>query len=285
MKKIFMAASFALVLSLSASAQIQTPQASPKATVEQVVGLTSVKIDYSRPSARGRAVYGELVPFGRLWRTGANANTIITFGDDVIIAGKTLKAGKYALYTQPKADSWDIIFYTDTNNWGLPEKWDETKEAVRATVKPEFLNRPVETLNIAVNALDSDFAFLEISWEKTLVALKFEVPTKATALKSIEEAMSGPTAGSYFAAAQYYYQSNADLGKALTWINAAIDKTPKGQDAPFYMLRQKSLIQAKMGDKAGAIETAKLSLAGAEKAGNNDYVKMNRDSINEWSKK
>lgn len=285
MKKIFMAAGLALVLSLSANAQIQTPQASPKATIDQVVGLTNVKIEYSRPSARGRAVYGELVPFGRLWRTGANANTIVTFGDDVIIAGKTLKAGKYALYTQPKADSWDIIFYTDTNNWGLPEKWDETKEAVRATVKPEFLNRPVETLNIAVNSLDSDYAFLEISWEKTLVALKFEVPTRATALKSIEEAMSGPTAGSYFAAAQYYYQSNADLGKALNWINAAVDKTPKGQDAPFYMLRQKSLIQAKMGDKAGAIETAKLSLAGAEKAGNNDYVKMNKDSINEWSKK
>ncbi|MFP9118037.1 DUF2911 domain-containing protein [Flavobacterium sp. RNTU_13] len=285
MKKIFMAAGLALVLSLSASAQIQTPQASPKATIDQVVGLTNVKIEYSRPSARGRAVYGELVPFGRLWRTGANANTIVTFGDDVIIAGKTLKAGKYALYTQPKADSWDIIFYTDTNNWGLPEKWDETKEAVRATVKPEFLNRPVETLNIAVNSLDSDYAFLEISWEKTLVALKFEVPTRSTALKSIEEAMSGPTAGSYFAAAQYYYQSNADLGKALNWINAAVDKTPKGQDAPFYMLRQKSLIQAKMGDKAGAIETAKLSLAGAEKAGNNDYVKMNKDSINEWSKK
>lgn len=285
MKKIFMAAGLALVLSLSASAQIQTPQASPKATIDQVVGLTNVKIEYSRPSARGRAVYGELVPFGRLWRTGANANTIVTFGDDVIIAGKTLKAGKYALYTQPKADSWDIIFYTDTNNWGLPEKWDETKEAVRATVKPEFLNRPVETLNIAVNSLDSDYAFLEISWEKTLVALKFEVPTRSTALKSIEEAMSGPTAGSYFAAAQYYYQSNADLGKALNWINAAVDKTPKGQDVPFYMLRQKSLIQAKMGDKAGAIETAKLSLAGAEKAGNNDYVKMNKDSINEWSKK
>ncbi len=285
MKKIFMAAGLALVLSLSASAQIQTPQASPKATIDQVVGLTNVKIEYSRPSARGRSVYGELVPFGRLWRTGANANTIVTFGDDVIIAGKTLKAGKYALYTQPKADSWDIIFYTDTNNWGLPEKWDETKEAVRATVKPEFLNRPVETLNIAVNSLDSDYAFLEISWEKTLVALKFEVPTRATALKSIEEAMSGPTAGSYFAAAQYYYQSNADLGKALNWINAAVDKTPKGQDVPFYMLRQKSLIQAKMGDKAGAIETAKLSLAGAEKAGNNDYVKMNKDSINEWSKK
>ncbi|MXN90026.1 DUF2911 domain-containing protein [Flavobacterium sp. Sd200] len=285
MKRILASAIIALAFILSAQAQIQTPQASPKAVIEQTVGLTTVKIDYSRPSARGRAVYGELVPFGRLWRTGANSNTVITFSDDVVIAGKSLRAGSYALYTQPKADSWDIIFYTDTKNWGLPEKWDDSKEAVRATVKPEFLNRNVETLTIGLNALENDYGFLEIAWEKTMVALKIEVPTKATALKSIDEAMSGPTAGAYFAAAQYYYQSNADLNKALTWINQAVDKTPQGEDTPFYMLRQKALIQAKLGDKKGAIETAKLSLAGAEKANNPDYIKMNRDSINEWSKK
>ncbi|KGO94877.1 DUF2911 domain-containing protein [Flavobacterium subsaxonicum] len=285
MKKIFFTAALVLGLMVNSSAQIQTPQASPKAVIEQTVGLTTVKIDYSRPSSRGRSVYGELVPFGRLWRTGANANTIITFSDDVIIGGKTVKAGHYALYTQPKADSWDVIIYDDTNNWGLPEKWDEKKEVVRTSVKPEFLTRSVETLTIGVNALENDYGFLEIAWEKTMVAVKIEVPTKATALKSIEEAMSGPTAGSYFAAAQYYYQSNADLTKALSWINSAIEKTPKGEETPFYILRQKSLIQAKMGDKKGAVETAKLSLAGAEKAKNADYVKMNKDSIQEWSKK
>ncbi len=285
MKKIFLTAALVMALALTSNAQIQTPQASPHAVIEQTVGLTNVKIDYSRPSARGRAVYGELVPFGRIWRTGANANTTISFSDNVKIGGKDIKAGTYALYTQPKADSWDIILYTDTNNWGTPEKWDETKEAVRTTVKPEFLSRSVETLTIGMNALDSDFGYLEIAWEKTMVALKIEVPTKATALKSIEEAMSGPTQGAYFAAAQYYYQSNADMNKALTWINAAIEKTEKGQDVPFFMLRQKSLIQAKLGDKSGAIETAKLSLAGAQKANNADYIKMNQDSIKEWSKK
>ncbi|WP_116788022.1 DUF2911 domain-containing protein [Flavobacterium psychrotrophum] len=285
MKKLLIAAAFALTLSITATAQIQTPQASPKAVIEQTVGLTNVKIEYSRPSARGRAVYGELVPFGRLWRTGANNNTIITFSDDVIIGGKTVKAGHYALYSQPKADSWDVILYSDTNNWGLPEKYDEKKEVVRTTVKPEFLSRPVESLTIGINGLENDYAFLEIAWEKTMVAVKIEVPTKATALKSIEEAMSGPTAGAYFAAAQYFYQSNADLPKALGWINTAIEKTPQGEEVPFYMLRQKSLIQAKTGDKAGAVETARLSLAGAEKAGNADYIKMNKDSILEWSKK
>ena len=285
MKKIFITAALVLACMVNGSAQIVTPQASPKAVIEQTVGLTDVKLEYSRPSAKGRSVYGELVPFGRMWRTGANANTIISFSNDVVIGGKKLPAGHYALYSQPKADSWDVIFYDDTNNWGLPEKYDDKKEVLRTTVKPEFLSRNVETLTIGINNLDNDYGFLEIAWEKTMVAVKIEVPTKATALKSIEEAMSGPTAGSYFAAAQYYYQSNADLTKALSWINSAIEKTPKGGDTPFYILRQKSLIQAKMGDKKGAVETAKLSLAGAEKANNADYVKMNKDSIQEWSKK
>jgi len=283
MKKLFIAATFALAFMVNGSAQIVTPQASPKAVIEQTVGLTDVKVDYSRPSARGRSVYGELVPFGRMWRTGANANTIVSFSNDVVIGGKTLPAGHYALYTQPKADSWDVIFYNDTNNWGLPEKYDDKKEVLRTSVKPEFLNRNVETFTIGVNNLDNDFGFLEIAWEKTMVAVKFEVPTKATAMKSIETAMSGPSANDLFSAAQYYYQSNGDQAKALGWINQSIAKS--GADAPFYILRQKSLIQAKMGDKKGAIETAKLSLASAEKANNSDYVKMNKDSIQEWGRK
>jgi hypothetical protein len=284
MKKILVTGALLLAFMVS-SAQIKTPQASPSAAIEQAVGLTNVKIEYSRPSAKGRSVYGELVPFGKLWRTGANGNTIITFSEDVVISGKTLAKGQYALYTLPKADSWDIIFYTDTNNWGLPEKWDDKKEALRATVKPEFLSRNVETFTIGVNNLDNDYGYLEIAWEKTMVALKFEVPTKQTALKSIETALAGPTSTDYFAAAQYYYQSGGDQNKALTWINAAVEKTPKGQEVPFYILRQKSLIQAKLGDKKGAIETARLSQAAAEKANNADYVKMNKDSIQEWSKK
>jgi hypothetical protein len=284
MKKILITAALVFTFALT-DAQVRTPQASPHALIEQNVGLSDVKIDYSRPSARGRSVYGELVPFGKLWRTGANANTIITFSDDVVISGKTLPKGQYALYTLPKADSWDIIFYADTNNWGLPEKWDDKKEVLRATVKPEFLSRNVETFTIGVNGLDNDFAYLELAWEKTMVALKFEVPTKKAALASIEAALAGPTANDYFASAQYYYQSGADMNKALAWINTAIEKTPKGKDVPYFILRQKSLIQAKMGDKKGAIETAKLSQAAAEKANNNDYVKMNKDSIMEWSRK
>ena len=103
------------------NAQVKTPQPSPHSTLTQVVGLTDVTVDYSRPSVKGRTIFGDLVPFGKLWRTGANANTTVTFSDDVVIKGTTLKKGKYALYTTPKADMWEVIFYTDSDNWGTPE--------------------------------------------------------------------------------------------------------------------------------------------------------------------
>ncbi|HSD14255.1 MAG TPA: DUF2911 domain-containing protein [Flavobacterium sp.] len=281
MKKIICTAIFAFA-TLAMQAQVKTPQASPGAKIEQVVGLTNVEIDYSRPSIKGRTVFGELVPYGKMWRTGANANTVISFSEDVVIGGKKLEKGKYALFTFPKADSWDVIFYKDTNNWGLPESWDDSKVALRTTVKPETLNRKVETFTIGVNNVDNDFGFLELSWEKTIVAVKFEVPTQKTAMESIEKTLGGPKAADYFSSAQYLYQSNGDLNKALTWVNKSIEME---KEAPFWYLRLKSLIQAKKGDKVGAIETAKQSLAGAEKAKNADYVKMNKDSISEWSKK
>lgn len=282
MKKVFLSAVFLFALA-TMEAQVKTPQASPVSKVEQTVGLTNVEIEYSRPGAKGRTVFGELVPYGKLWRTGANANTIISFSEDVTIDGKLLKKGKYALYTLPKADSWEVIFYNGTDNWGLPEKWDEAAVVLRTVVKPEILGRKVETFTIGINNVDNDYAHLEISWEKTLIPVKFEVPTAKVAMKSIETTLAGPNANDYFSAAQYLYQSNGDMKKAQVWVNKACDM--KGAETPFWYLRLKSLVQAKNGDKAGAIESAKQSLASAEKANNQDYVKMNRDSIAEWSKK
>ena len=247
-----------------------------------MVGMTDVSIDYSRPSAKGRTIFGDLVPFGKLWRTGANANSIVTFSDDVMIDGKTLPKGKYAIFTIPKADNWDIMFYKDTDNWGTPENMDESKVALKTTAKPQMLNNRLETFTIAMNNLDNNFGHLEISWEKTLVAVKVEVPTDKIAMASINKALNGPVAADYYAAGTYYFQSNGDMKKVLEYVDKALNMN----DAkPFWQLRQKSLIQAKLGDKKGAIETAKLSLAAAETAKNNDYVKMNKDSIAEWSKK
>ncbi|OYU85752.1 MAG: dihydrolipoamide dehydrogenase [Flavobacterium sp. BFFFF2] len=265
-------------------AQVKTPQPSPKSVIQQVVGLTDVEIEYSRPSAKGRVVFGDLVPYGKLWRTGANQNTMISFSDDVIVQGIALKKGKYALFTTPKVDLWEVVFYTDTDNWGTPDTWDDTKVAAKMTVKPEMLNRKVESFTVGINALESDSAVLELSWEKTWVGIKFEVPTQKTAMASIEKVMAGPSDRDYFSSAQYFLNNNGDLNKALEYINKALAMTKPGADVPFWYLRLKSLIQAKLGDKKGAIESAKLSLAAAAKAKNDDYVKMNTDSIKEWSK-
>ena len=270
------------IASLTVEAQIKVPQASPKSVLTQTVGLTDVEIEYSRPSAKGRVVFGDLVPFGKVWRTGANANTTISFSEDVSINGTTLKKGKYALYVSPKADEWEILFYTDTNNWGNPEKWDDTKVALKTNAKTELLNRNVETFTIGIANTGIDSAYIEFSWEKTLVSIKFDVPTNKTAIASIDKVLAGPSAGDYFAAAQYYFNSNADLNKALSYVNKAYEMHEK---KPFWYSRLKSQIQAKLGDKKSAIETAKISLAAAEVAKNADYVKMNQDSIAEWSKK
>lgn len=266
----------------SSLAQIKTPQLSPKAQISQLVGLTDVSVSYSRPSARGRYVFNNLVPFGKLWRTGANENTTISFSEDVTIDGKILKKGKYALYSVPKADNWEIIFYNDSNNWGLPENFDEAKVALRTIVKSEIKEKNTESFTINISNLDTNFALLEFSWEKTIVSLKFEVPTQKATLSSIETVLKGPTANDYFSAAQYFYQSNGDINKTKIYIDKALEMNTEN---PYWFTRLKSLIQAKMGDKKGAIETAKISLDAANLAKNQDYVKMNKDSIEEWSKK
>lgn len=262
-----------------ASAQISAPQPSPFSKVEQKVGLTDVTIEYSRPGMRDRQVFGNLVPFGEIWRTGANANTKITFSDDVEIGGKTLKKGTYALYTKPGKDSWEVMFYTDSNNWGNPEKWDDSKVALKATAAVSELPFAMETFTILLDDLKNDGAVMNIVWENTVASLPITVPTDTKTMASIEKVMNGPTANDYFAAGSYYHDSGKDSKKALEWVNKAIEMQG---EAPFWMLRKKSLIQADLGMKKEAIATAKLSLAGAEKAGNADYVKMNKDSLKEW---
>ncbi|MFZ2432052.1 MAG: DUF2911 domain-containing protein [Lutibacter sp.] len=263
------------------NAQIKTPQPSPASKMEQVVGLTDVTVEYSRPAMKGRTIFGDLVPYGEVWRTGANANTKITFSDDVTIDGKELKKGTYAIYTIPNATSWEVIFYNDATNWGNPAKWDESKVALKITSAVQTLPMKIESFTIMLNNIINDSAELGILWENSYVGVKFEVPTDKTAMKSIETALAGPTKNDYFQAATYYHTTGKDLKQALEWIKKAVE----GNEPAYWILRRMSLIQADLGDKAGAIATAKKSLAAAEKAGNADYVKMNKESIAEWTKK
>jgi len=274
--------SFAFLLIMSLNAQVKVPAASPATKVSQTVGLTEVEIQYNRPSTKGRKIFGDLVPFGKMWRTGANLNSTISFSDDIVIDGKTLPKGKYSIFVTPKVDAWEVFFYKDVDNWGIPEKWSDERVALSTTAKPQVLSQHIETFTLAINQLNSDFAHLDLSWEKTLISIKFEVPTQKNAMASINKTMAGPAFSDYYAAAQYYFMSDNQMPKALEYINKAIEL--KGSETPFWYTRLKSQIQAKLGDKKGAIETAKISLVAAEKAANADYVKMNKDSIAEWSK-
>ncbi|GAA3618247.1 DUF2911 domain-containing protein [Flavivirga jejuensis] len=268
--------------SLNVSAQVKTPQPSPFGKLEQKVGLTDVALEYSRPNMRGRTIFSDLVPYGKLWRTGANARTKITFSTDVTIDGQALKAGSYSIFTIPNAESWDVIFYGDGKESGTPKDLDAKHVAAKTNVKVYKLPMKIETFTISFDDLSNNGASLGMMWEDVYVGVKFEVPTDEAVMASIKDVMSGaePGSGDYYSAAVYYLQEGKDINEAKVWIDKAIDMT---KDKPrFWMLRQQSLIHAKAGDKKGAIAAAKKSLAGAEKAGNADYVKMNKESLKEW---
>lgn len=270
-----------LIGAFTMQAQIQTPQPSPSAKVHQTIGLTEVSVDYSRPAVRGRAIFGDLVPYGKIWRTGANMRTKFKTDSDLKIDGKELKKGTYAILTIPNKESWDIVFYTEYETGGAPAELDDSKVALKVNAKVNAMEHPAENFTIAFGDLsDGVSGNMYIMWDKTIVWIKIETPTDEMAVASIEKAMSGPSANDYFSAASYYRSSGKDLNKALEWVTKAVEMNPNA----FWMSRQKSLIQADLGDKNGAIASAKVSLAASEKAGNDDYIKMNKESIAEWSK-
>ncbi|WP_411768533.1 DUF2911 domain-containing protein [Winogradskyella sp. A3E31] len=270
---------FAFTLMVSVNAQIETPQPSPFQKVEQKVGLTDITLEYSRPAMRGRTIFGDLVPFGSMWRLGANANTKITFSDPVTIDGQELKAGSYAVYATPNESSWDIVFYTDSNNGGLPREWDDAKVAAKTTVETQALPMDIQSFTMTFDDVTSSSVHLGMLWENTYVGVPIEVPTDKKVDAAINRVMSGPSAGDYYNAAVYYASEGKDINKAGEWMEKAMSMVEK---PAFWQLRQQSLIYAKMGKKDKAIATAKKSLAGAKDAGNEDYIKMNKDSLKEW---
>ncbi|WP_299523898.1 DUF2911 domain-containing protein [Winogradskyella sp.] len=279
MKKLVLFA-FALTLMFSVNAQVETPQPSPFTKIEQKVGLTDITLEYSRPSMKGRKIFGDLVPFGKMWRAGANKNTIITFSDDVTIDGNALKAGSYAIFISPNQESWDVFFYSDTENWGTPGKWDDSKVAAKASATVYKMPMNVETWTIGIDDLTNSSASIGFIWENSYAAVTFKVPTDTKVSASIDQVMSGPSPNDYYAAAVYNLSEGKDLKMAMEWIDKAVEMT---SDQPrFWYLRQQSLIHAANGDKKGAIAAAKKSLEGAKARGNADYIKMNEDSLKEW---
>lgn len=273
-----------LLLSLVVSvgqAQIKTPASSPFCKMTQTVGLTDISVEYSRPGVKGRTVFSAdgLVPHGNLWRLGANRVTKVSFSDDVTVNGEELAKGDYAVLATPTAASWTFHFYGyESGSWS---SYKDAEPTLSVSSKVEKMPMVMETFTVLFGDIKDDSALLEFLWADTYVPLKIGVTVEETVMANIDKVMAGPSANDYYQAATYYHKSGKDLSTALAWI----EKATSGEDQKFWQVRRKALILADLGKSAAAIEAAKLSSALAEKAGNAEYVKMNADSIKEWSGK
>lgn len=264
-------------------AQIKTPAPSPKCEIKQVIGLGDFNVEYSRPSAKGRPIFAAdgLVPYGSLWRTGANASTKVSFSSDVMIDGREVPAGKYALYTIPNADSWTIVFHKNLEHWGVGGKaYKETEDQLRLNVKPKRTSGTVETFTIDFANITSNSCHLVISWENTMVAIPISIDVDTKVMNNIQTVMGGVSRGDYYTAARYFYDNNKDMNQALTWIKKANE-----MDSKFWQLRLQAEIEAKMGNFTSAIKTAEKSKAAAFEADNQDYIRINEKNIANWKGK
>lgn len=261
--------------------KIAFPQASPSATLKQTIGITEVEVNYSRPSMRGRRIFGGLVPYGQVWRTGANAATKVTFSTPVKFGGVDVPAGAYALFTIPDQNDWTVILNKVPDKWPWGSySYDAANDIARVQVKPVVLSTPVETLAIGIADLSLESgATLYISWDKVRVPVKIETDLVGLLVPQIEAAMaSAADKKPYFPAAMFYYENGLDLNKAAEWMAAAVAAQP---DA-FWMIYRQGLILAKKGDKAGALAAANKSkeLAAQQKPGElrDEYIRLN-DSL------
>ncbi|MEN9743519.1 MAG: hypothetical protein RLZZ65_1324 [Bacteroidota bacterium] len=271
-----------LLFPLLAIGQVVTPKASPSAKLQQKVGLADIQIEYSRPGAKGRVIFGDLIPYEQIWRLGANENTKITCSEALIFGKDTLKAGTYALFAKPGKEKWQLYFYRDFSNWGLPDNWDNNNVALEVSAAAKNTQDFQENFEIGLDALTNNGGQITFSWERTKVVLPFALNTQTKVLASIDKTMAGPSANDYHAAATYYFNENLDLKKALEWSTKAVEM--RGPSA-YWMTRLKAQLQAANGDFKGAIETAKISMEAAKADGDNAYVVSNQKSIEEWSKK
>lgn len=273
----------AAILSLSTiSAQAQglkVPAPSPSQTIKQSFGLGDISVDYSRPAVKGRVVFGDLVPYGKVWRTGANSATKLTFSDDITFGDVPVKAGTYALYTIPGKSSWTVMLYSDLTLGGNVADYNKDKEVARIMVAPKYTEAKTESFTINIAKVKPTSATLELLWDYVKVPIKITTEIESKVMKSIDAALANDTRP-YFQAASYYYDNDKDLSKAKMWIVKATEQNPKA----FWVRLLKAKIELKMGDKNAAISTANEVIDLATEAKNDDYVKMAKKLIVEARK-
>jgi len=274
MKKLFLLLAIAGAAYLPSEAQsVKTPPPSTPQYVKQDFGLSNIELSYSRPGVKDRKIFGDLVPFGKVWRTGANGATTLTFGDPVTIGGTKIPAGKYGLLSIPEAGSWTIII-TRQLDVTSPAAYRQDQDVARIKVDVRELPFSIETFTIIFANVNPSGCDMQMLWENTMVTLPITTDVDTKVMAQIDDAMNKDT-HPYFTAAFYYLENGKDLNKALEWFDKAIAQQPTA----FYAVYQKARCQAKMGKKQDAIATAKKSIELSKQAKNDDYVALNEKLI------
>jgi len=262
-----------LFMSIGMNAQVKMPAPSPTQAIKQDFAMGNIELTYSRPSAKGRKVFGDLVPYNKLWRTGANGATIIKFSDPVEIKGKRVDTGSYALYTIPGAESWEIILNKGLKNWGV-DGYKESEDVIRIMVEPMKMKNNIETFTMQFADIKGESCELHIMWAKTAVVIPITASIREKVKAQIEAAMQTEKKP-YWQAAQFYNEYEKNSTKALEYASKAVEANPKA----FWMWLYKARIQKDLGDKAGALVSAQKSLELATAEKNDDYIKMNEELI------
>jgi tetratricopeptide (TPR) repeat protein len=275
----FAAGALLLLSNATIGQALKVPAPSPVQTIKQAFALSDISLEYSRPSVKGRVIFGDLVPFGKIWRTGANGATKITFGEDVKIDGMALTAGTYAIYSIPNKDSWELMFYKDLSLGGNVAEYKKENEVAKLVLKTKTIADKIECFTMDISDVTSSTAMINLTWEKTRVGFTVVADIDTRIMKAIDANVVQDNRP-YFQAASYYYESNKDLIKAAEWADKAFAANPNA----YWILMLKAKIQAKQKDKKAAIVTAEQVITIATEGKNDDYVKQAKDLIAEMKK-
>jgi hypothetical protein len=269
MKKLFLVLLCAAAYASTNAQTLKTPAPSTTQTIKQDVGLGNIELSYSRPNMKGRKIFGDLVPFDKVWRTGANSATTLTFSDEVTIGGTKIAPGKYGLLSIPSANEWTLII-TKQLDVTSPAAYKSESDIVRVKAKPVALPFTVETFTAMFADVSDKSTNLGLMWDKTYVELPITTDVDSKVMKQIETIMSKDSRP-YFNAAVYYAENGKDLNQAITWFDKAIEQNDKA----FWIYYQKAKVLGKQGKKTEAIATSMKSMALAKEAKNDDYVALN----------
>ncbi|MBL0270520.1 MAG: DUF2911 domain-containing protein [Chitinophagaceae bacterium] len=274
MKQLLTTAIAVFSLFIASAQSLTTPAPSPTQTIKQNFGLSAVELSYSRPSMKGRKVFGDLVPFGQVWRTGANSATTISFGDEVIINGTKIPAGKYGLLTIPGEKEWIIIISKQTDVTS-PDAYKQDQDVVRVNATPQTMPVIMETFTMSFDFMKSNSCVLSMLWDKTWVALEITTDVDGKVMKSIDNIMNKDNRP-YYAAASYYYDNGKDMNTALSWVNKAVEASPNAQP---WVHTLKTRILVKLGKKAEAIAAANNAIRIANETKYPEFAKQNEEIL------